>query len=188
MPVDTKMTPEAFLAQLDELVGRYGLDPKLPELIPYREGAARGELPPYPELWLMKLDPRQDTVMRDGRLYVQERTFGWALQPWTIAAQILGLRVVASISRIVVDRHGTHLYNSDGTELACFYAGVCDPRRLNDPGNRLHNAASYVNHYTGLELTGNDFRHQVSATFNRQGEDEAGHATWTAQFTGLPEA
>lgn len=145
-------------AEVDERALQFGLDPELPELV-----ALKQSLPTEYGQWGEKhcrhvvemIDPGRDfSVSAENVIVIHERWLDWVLMPWTIAEHQFGgpAMLREQLRRIVVNKSGTHLFDEDGHELICYAAGVCDPERLADPGNRLRNAATIIGHHTGREF------------------------------------
>lgn len=157
-------------ASVDARCAEFELDPSLPEIVRFKED--------IPDLlvrdgekmvrWIIDFaDPREDIREDDGVFVMFERAYvPVVLRPWTVAEYYVP-DLPERVTKIIVNRSGTHLYDGDGKEIVCFRAGVCDPHRLGDTGNRLRNAAILVNHYTRLNVTAQDLQQKYSATVEK---------------------
>ena len=148
----------AFIAEVDIRVRVFGLDPCLPEILALKSQASE-ILSSYmgsgmARVYLTWLNPYKDCTHEGLRLVVHERMLGHVLNPWTLVEFHLGKGKVESICwRIRVDEDGTHIYGESGREFVLYKAGILNPGRLADPGNRVNNAALLINYITGLSLT-----------------------------------
>jgi hypothetical protein len=120
-----------------------------------------------------------------GVVVLSERWFGHTLMPWTVIEWQLSRKRIHSLDTIMVSKSGTYLYRvrgvDDGLVLVAHYrAGVCDPDRFADPGNRLWNAARVVNYFTGLQLSADDLAGQYTARFDRTADG------WSATYSKDP--
>ncbi len=159
-------------AEVDERAKEFGLDPELPELVRLKQqlsGLYRDMGECYCHHFVTsRVDPEQDySVSEEGVIIVQERFLGCVLKPWTIAEYHFGdpIALRQRLKRIVVNGSGTHLFDGDGRELICYGAGVCDPHRLMDTGNRLQNAVVIIEHHSGNKFDWRELIGVYSAVF-----------------------
>jgi hypothetical protein len=113
------------------------------------------------------LSPSRYVAARSPVLIVHDMRYGWRLRPWTIAARYLGSRATAGITRIVVDRTGTHLHDESGAERICYEAGNCNPRALVQDSGPLKEAAGILARYTGQSVSWEDLTDRDSVTAAR---------------------
>lgn len=169
--------PEAAVSntvkKIDERLTAHGLPLDLPEIV-----RLKTELPTILSKgmeeqvdWLIStIDPNENVTVYHGAIVVRERMFGGLLKPWTIAQYHAKRDLAQECTLIKVDKSGTHLFGQRLEELVRFEAGVCDPHRLADPGNRLENAALIVRHYTGFPLKAFHLRGMYSAVVAREAD------------------
>jgi hypothetical protein len=162
-----------FLEEIDTRVRVFELDPDLEEIAMLKRDApsiigedlSRGST--YRNLYLKWLNPYLDVSLKgDGSVVVQERWFGHILHPWSLAEfHLKHWELGEKIQRIVVNSHGTHVFVDNDHRLILYLAGICNPHRMADPGNRLRVAAGIVRHHTGIDLDWRDLAGKYSATF-----------------------
>lgn len=173
-----------FIAEVNTHVRVYGLDPNLPEIVSLREHAREIIADPFgaPDLILSWLNPYDSCVVHRGQhVTIYERMFGHVLHPISLIEHHLKDYTLEVINRVQVDGSGTRLYAYNGQEVALYHAGVLNPHRLADPGNRVRNAVAVVEHFTGLSLDWEDLWRHHWAEFNL---DEDG--TWQIQYDPEP--
>jgi hypothetical protein len=147
-----------FLAELDDHIRVFRLDPELPEILDLKANVRDimvGQMSDFMHMWFFWINPYKDvTVMQGGELIIHERWLGHLLSPMSLVEFHLDKqRFARSCHRIVVDINGTRAYSDYGTLLVSYEAGVLNPNRFADPGNRVNNAILFVEHFTGLKLT-----------------------------------
>jgi hypothetical protein len=113
------------------------------------------------------LAPSRYVASTSPVLVICELRYEWQLRPWTIAARHLGSRATTGISRIMVDRAGTHLYDESGAELIRYEAGNCNPRALVQASGPLREAADVLARYTGQPVSWEDLVGRDSVTAAR---------------------
>lgn len=157
---------KAFMDEVDTRVKVFKLDPDLPEIIELKAQARVIVSGPLTHVYLGFLNPYEWCSYGGGRLVIHERWFGQVLMPWTLAEFHHRKSLLdRAITRIRIDKQGTHLYDRGGYEYVRYEGGVLNPDRLCDPGNRVTNAALMVNHFTGLALTKEELRPLYWAEF-----------------------
>jgi len=175
------------IAEIDTHVRVFGLDPTLPEILEAKEDARKllsGPNRDFAHMIFHHLNPYQDVAYTGSHLTIHERMFGHVLQAWSLVEFHLRHYEVDAITRIRVDGSGTRVYayNLDH-EVAHYCAGVLNPHRLADPGNRVQNAAAFVDHFTSLDLLTNweDLHkyHWVEVTKQDDG-------TWQVEYDSEP--
>ncbi len=176
---------EAFRAEVDVHVRVFRLDPATPEIIELKENAREwitrmGTTINCVFLWL---NPYKSCTLTPGvNLVIQERWFGHILHPWTLAEFHIGQDLLLRrCQRIRIDQHGTHIFDDRGIEYVRYEAGVLNPNRFADPGNRVDNATRFVNYFTGLSLEMEQLWPMYWAEFTK-GEDDK----WSYKFGEHP--
>ena len=142
-----------FLAELFEL------DWPIPELERLVSGAeiivAERNNDELTEL-LRQLNPH--VYMRtaaDGKTpELAERMFGWVLEPSTIARRMTRMHE-DSITSIVADGSGTHLFDGERKIFSCA-GGTINPWRRTDQFNRYSIALKLIKDFSGLDIDIND--------------------------------
>jgi hypothetical protein len=179
----------AFIAEIDNRVRAFELNPELPEIIELKAQAreimaqAVKHRMRLDNLVLHDLNPYNDVVYTGSHLTIRERTFSHVLRSWSLVEFHIGRWASLDdyITRITVDRTGTHVFSHHMREVVNYHAGKLDPHRLNDPGNRVENAIEFVKHFTGLDLNWQDFWPMYWAEFTK-GED----GTWQVEYDREP--
>jgi hypothetical protein len=134
----------AFIAEIDNRVRAFELNPELPEIIELKAQAreimaqAVKHRMRLDNLVLHDLNPYNDVVYTGSHLTIRERTFSHVLRSWSLVEFHIGRWASLDdyITRITVDRTGTHVFSHHMREVVNYHAGKLDPHRLNDPGNR----------------------------------------------------
>lgn len=149
-----------FINEVDTHVRVFELDPNLPEILKIKRNArqmlSRSMGDGDARLAIMFLNPYKDVSYTSSHLTVHERMFGHVLQAWSLVEFHLPAYEIEKIQRIRVDKSGTSVYAYQwDREVAHYSAGVLNPHRAGDPGNRVQNAAAFVDHFTGLNLLDN---------------------------------
>jgi hypothetical protein len=146
-----------YITEIDTRVRVFELDPNLPEIARIKEVAPEMFAHPLGDasarLRLSWLNPYDSVAYSAGHLTIYERQFGHVLQAWSLVEYHLAHYEIKEIVRIRVDGTGTRVYTYKPNREAVHYlAGILNPHRLADPGNRVQNAAAFVDHFTGLHL------------------------------------
>lgn len=151
---DIKVT--AMTKRIDIYVQFFGLDPSLPEVLDLKASTRdilAGEIGDSEmSVNLGRLNPYPSTHTEGRVRVIEERMLGHLLNPWTLAEFHVGKPILGICTRIRVDGTGTHMFDENGTEYAHYKAGVLNPNRFVDEGNRVLNAMLFVEHFTGLKL------------------------------------
>ncbi len=195
-PTEIEQIATELLAELDARLMVFEIDPHMPRMAELRDLIIKYRDEQDPNIRLLRLavhdvDPYSMVYReRNGTVYFAELPFGSrTIAPWDLIRwHLRGDWEFDSINKIVVNKNGTFFLHEDmiptNTRLLVHYAaGVCDPHRFADPGNRLDIAAQLITNMTDLEVGAAELVGKYSAIATR---DELTNS-WTITFSDDPE-